>query len=98
MEQTKIDYPNIECMSERILIKVDAPEEVLESGIILTGNAVDKPISGIVYAIGPHNTPREHNIKLGDRVFYNQHAGIKMSYKKVEYLMLGLKDIFFKEV
>lgn len=95
----KTEYPNIECNFDRVLIKVDDPEEVTESGIILTGVAVEKPISGIVYAIAPTiELPRQHNFKIGDRVFYNQHAGIKITYKKVEYLMLNIKDIFFKEI
>ena len=62
-------------LSNRVLIARSPTEEKTPSGIIIPGNAQDKPSEGVVKAVGPgrvDDNGRLHEVRLktGDRVLF----------------------------
>lgn len=68
-------------VSNKILVKRDAPESVTAGGIHIPENSKDKPTTGVVVACGPgfvsedtgHVTPC--SVKVGDRIMFSVYAG-----------------------
>lgn len=59
-------------LDDKILIKVDKPEEISKSGIYLGESAKQYPPYGTVLAIGDS----VENVKVGDRVMFERYASI----------------------
>lgn len=89
---------NIKPLGDRVVIKVLEQEEKLASGIVLPGNAKEKPQEGKVVAIGTgrtldNGTKLAMDVKVGDRVIYSKYAGTEYKHEREEYLILTEKDI-----
>ena len=87
---------------DNIVIKLpkQEKEQVTQSGIVLTGSAMqqDLPERGIVVAVGSgrvlsNGTKLEVEIKEGDEVIFNKFAGTKISSEDEEYLIVKENDI-----
>jgi len=89
---------NMKPLGDRVVIKVLPQEEKLASGIVLPGNAKEKPQEGEIVAVGPGRvldngqrvTPE---VKVGDIVIYSKYAGTEVKFEGEEYLVLSEKDI-----
>lgn len=89
---------NLKPLGDRVVIKVLAQEEKLASGIVLPGNAKEKPQEGEVVAVGTGKTlDNGHKVALevsvGDKVIYSKYAGSEVKNCGEEYLILSEKDI-----
>jgi len=89
---------NMKPLGDRVIIKVLPQEEKLASGIVLPGNAKEKPQEGEVVAIGPgrlldNGSRVELEVKVGDVVIYSKYAGSEVKYEGEEYLIVSEKDI-----
>ncbi|MGE5653806.1 MAG: co-chaperone GroES [Bacillota bacterium] len=89
---------NIKPLGDRVVIKVLEQEEKLASGIVLPGNAKEKPQEGKVVAIGTgrtldNGTKLAMDVKVGDRVIYSKYAGTEYKRDGEEFLILSEKDI-----
>ena len=89
---------NIKPLGDRVVIKVLPQEETLASGIVLPGNAKEKPQEGEVVAAGPgrvldNGTRLSMEVKVGDTVIYSKYAGTEVKVEGEEYLILSEKDI-----
>jgi len=65
-----------------------------ESGIILTdaiAKNANKPNIGVIYGIG-EDCPND--IKVGDRVYYNQYADLEVLINGVPFVMMNEQEIF----
>lgn len=89
---------NLKPLGDRVVIKVLAQEEKLASGIVLPGNAKEKPQEGEVVAVGSgkildngHKVALE--VSVGDKVIYSKYAGSEVKNCGEEYLILSEKDI-----
>ncbi|MBS4786505.1 MAG: co-chaperone GroES [Clostridiales bacterium] len=72
-------------------------EETTKSGIILTGNAKEKPQVAEIVAVGPGGIVDGKEItmqvKVGDRVLISKYAGTEVKLDGVEYTILHQGDI-----
>jgi len=85
-------------LSDRVVIKPLAREEVTKSGIVLPDTAKEKPQQGEVVAVGPGRTLDSGDkvtleLKEGDRVLFAKYAGTEFKHEDDELLILSEKDV-----
>ena len=72
-------------------------EETTKSGIILAGNAKEKPQVAEIVAVGPGGVVEGKEItmqvKVGDRVLISKYAGTEVKLEGEEYTILRQSDI-----
>ena len=83
----------IKPLGDRVVIKKLEAEEKTASGIVLPGQAKEKPQIAEVVAVGPGTEDVEMLVKIGDMVVFSQYAGTEIKYDGEEYTILGQKDI-----
>ena len=88
---------NIKPLFDRVVIKMVEAEETTKSGIILAGNAKEKPQVAEVVAVGPGGVVDGKEItmqvKAGDRVLISKYAGTEVKLDGQEYTILRQNDI-----
>jgi chaperonin GroES len=85
-------------LSDRILVKRVAGEEKTASGIIIPDNAKEKPMEGLVVAVGSGKTlddgkVKTPDVKVGDKVLFGKYAGSEVKLDGEEHLILREDDI-----
>ena len=87
----------IKPLSDRVVLKAVEAEETTRSGIILAGNAQEKPQVAEVIACGPgglvDGKETEMTVKAGDRVITSQYSGTKVTIDKEEFNIVRIGDI-----
>ncbi len=76
-------------IGKRVVLKQVIAEETTKSGIVLTGNAKEKPQEAEIVAVGSV----EADIKVGDKVFYKKYSGTEVKLDDEEYLIVDEEDI-----
>lgn len=88
---------NIKPLFDRVVIKMVEAEETTKSGIILAGNAKEKPQVAEIVAVGPGGVVEGKEItmqvKVGDRVLISKYAGTEVKLDGEEYTILRQSDI-----
>lgn len=85
-------------LHDKVLVKrIDVPETT-EGGIIIPDTSADKPLEGIVEAVGPGRvnpdgsvTPLE--VKKGDSVLFAMYAGSEITLDGKDHIILNENDI-----
>jgi chaperonin GroES len=84
-------------IEDRIVIKMVEAEETTKSGIILTGNAKEKPQEAEVLAVGPGGVIDGNEVKMqvkpGDRVVTSKYSGTEIKLDGEELIIVRQKDI-----
>ncbi len=88
----------IKPLADRVVIKMTEAEETTKSGIILAGNAKEKPQVAEVTAVGEGKYDDNGkfvpmNVKVGDKVLISKYAGTEVKIDGVEYTILRQDDI-----
>ena len=82
---------------DRVVIKSCEAEETTKSGLILTGNAKEKPQMAEVVEVGPGGMVDGKEVKMtvkaGDKVIYSKYAGNEVKLDGVEYIIVRQNDI-----
>lgn len=84
-------------LGERVVLKEAVAEETTKSGIILAGQAKEKPQYAEVVEVGPGavvdgvKVPME--VKVGDKVIYSKYAGMEVKLGDDEYIIVKQSDI-----
>ena len=86
----------IKPLGDRVVIKRLEAEEKTASGIILPGQAKEKPPMAEVVAVGPGTEDIKMELKVGDMVIFSQYAGTEVKIEGEEYTIMGQKDILAK--
>ena len=88
---------NIKPLADRIVIKMTEAEETTKSGIILAGNAKEKPQVAEVVAVGPGGCVDGKEVTMlvsvGDKVIYSKYSGTEVELDGEEYLVVKQNDI-----
>ena len=88
---------NIKPLFDSVVIKMVEAEETTKSGIILAGNAKEKPQVAEIVAVGPGGVVEGKEItmqvKVGDRVLISKYAGTEVKLDGQEYPILRQNDI-----
>ena len=85
-------------LGDRVLVKRVEEEEKTKGGIIIPDSAKEKPIEGMVVAVGngkvlEDGTVRKLDIKPGDRVLFGKYSGTEVKLDGEEALILREDDI-----
>ena len=87
----------IKPLADRVVIKMTEAEETTKSGLILTGNAKEKPQVAEVLAVGPGGTGDGKEVvmtvKVGDKVITSKYAGTEVKCDGKEYNIVRQSDI-----
>jgi len=85
-------------LGDRVVVRPKQKEEVTKSGIVLPGNAQEKPQEGEVIAVGPgrvldNGTRLNVELKVGQSVLYAKYAGTEFTLEDEELLILREPDV-----
>ncbi|MDO4619874.1 MAG: co-chaperone GroES [Lachnospiraceae bacterium] len=84
-------------LSDRVVLKELAAEETTASGIVLPGQAQEKPQQAEVVAVGPGGVVDGKeivmNVKPGQKVIYSKYAGTEVKLGSDEYIIVKQNDI-----
>ena len=84
-------------LGDKIVLKQFEAEETTKSGIVLPGQAKEKPQEALVIAAGPGGNidgkEVTMQVKVGDKVIYSKYAGTEVELEKEEYIIVKQSDI-----
>ncbi len=80
-------------LSDRLVIKPEPVEETTKGGIILPGQAQEKPTRGTVVAVGPGKKDEPTKVQIGDVVLYGKSVGTKTEIEDEDYLIIREADV-----
>ena len=87
----------IKPLADRVVIKMTEAEETTKSGIILAGNAKEKPQVAVVIAVGPGGIVDGKEVvmtvKVGDKVLTSKYSGTEVKCDGEEYIIVKQNDI-----
>ena len=89
---------SIRPLHARVIAKRIPEEEKTKGGIIIPDNAKEKPLEGVIVAVGSgkvldNGTVRPLEVKPGDRVLFVKYGGNEVKIDGEEHLMLCEDDI-----
>jgi chaperonin GroES len=85
-------------LADRLIVEREKEETKTAGGILIPDNAKEKPIYGVVLAVGngkalPDGTVRPLDIKVGDKVLFSKYSGTEVKVEGVEHLILREDDV-----
>ena len=84
-------------LGDKIVLKQLEAEETTKSGIVLPGQAKEKPQEAEVVAVGPggiiDGKEVTMHVKEGDKVIYSKYAGNEVKLGDEEYIIVKQNDI-----
>ena len=84
--------PNINLLSDRVLILPIEVETKTSGGIIIPDSAKEKPLKGQVIAVGPGNSREDMEVQEGEFVMYTKYAGTDITLEGKDYLIMRQSD------
>ena len=82
---------------DRVVLKQLVAEETTKSGIVLPGQAKEKPQQAEVIAVGPggvvYGKEVTMQVKAGDMVIFSKYAGTEVKVEDDEYIIVKQSDI-----
>ena len=84
-------------LGDRVVLKQVEAEETTASGIVLPGQAQEKPQQAEIIAVGPGGTVDgkevKMNVTVGQKVIYSKYAGTSVELDDEEYIIVKQDDI-----
>ena len=84
-------------LGDRVVLTQVEAEETTKSGIVLPGQAQEKPEQAEVVAVGPGGVVDGKEVKMevavGDKVIYSKYSGTEVKMDGTEYLIVKQNDI-----
>ena len=84
-------------LGDRVVLKQLEAEETTKSGIVLPGQAQEKPQQAEVIAVGPGGVVEGKEVKMevvvGDKVIYSKYAETEVKMDGEEYIIVRQNDI-----
>ena len=81
---------------DRVVLKQLVAEETTKSGIVLPGQAKEKPQQAEVIAVGPGVVDGKEikmQVKPGDKVIYSKYSGTEVKVEEEDYIIVKQNDI-----
>lgn len=82
---------------DRVVLKPLVAEETTKSGIVLPGQAKEKPQQAEVIAVGPGGVVDGKEVtmqvKVGDQVIFSKYSGTEVKTDDAEYIIVKQNDI-----
>lgn len=84
-------------LGDKVVLKQLLAEETTKSGIVLPGQAKEKPQQAEVIAVGPGGVVDGKEVtmqvKVGDKVIYSKYAGTEVKLEDEEFIVVKQNDI-----
>lgn len=84
-------------LGDKVVLKQLVAEETTKSGIVIPGQAKEKPQQAEVIAVGPggivDGKEVTMQVKVGDKVIYSKYAGTEVKLEDEEYIVVKQNDI-----
>lgn len=84
-------------LGDRVVLKQLMAEETTKSGIVLTGQAKEKPQEAEVIAVGPGGVVDGKEVKMevavGQKVIYSKYSGTEVKLDGEEFIIVRQSDI-----
>lgn len=85
-------------LGDRIVVQAAPQEEKTRGGLVLPETVKEKPVEGIVVAVGEgkilENGQRQPlDVKENDKVIYSKYSGTEVKLDGQEYLILSERDV-----
>ena len=84
-------------LGDKVVLKQLVAEDKTKSGIILPGQAKEKPQQAEVIAVGPggmvDGKEVTMQVKVGDKVIYSKYTGTEVKLEEEEYIIVKQNDI-----
>lgn len=84
-------------LGDRVVLKQCVAEETTKSGIVLPGQAKEKPQQAEVIAVGPGGVVDGKEItmqvKVGDTVIFSKYSGTEIKLEDEEFIVVRQSDI-----
>ena len=84
-------------LGDRVVLKQLEAEETTKSGIVLPGQAQEKPQEAEVIAVGPGGVVDGKEVTMqvstGDKVIYSKYSGTNVKLDGEEYIIVKQSDI-----
>ena len=89
---------NLTPLHDRVLVKAAEAEEVTKGGIIIPDTAKEKPMQGVIIAVGTGKQTEDGKVtplqvQVGDKVLYGKYAGTEISVEGDDFLIMREADI-----
>ena len=82
---------------DKVVLKQLVAEETTKSGIVLPGQAKEKPQQAEVIAVGPggivDGKEVTMQVKAGDKVIFSKYSGTEVKIDEDEYIIVKQSDI-----
>lgn len=84
-------------LGDRVVIKALVAEETTKSGIVLPGQAKEKPQQAEVVAVGPGGVidgkEVTMQVKPGDKIIYSKYSGTEVELEEENLIIVKQSDI-----
>ncbi|BCJ96259.1 10 kDa chaperonin [Anaerocolumna cellulosilytica] len=84
-------------LGDKVVLKQLVAEETTKSGIVLPGQAKEKPQQAEVVAVGPGGVVDGKEVtmqvKAGDKVIYSKYSGTEVKLDDEEFIVVKQNDI-----
>jgi chaperonin GroES len=85
-------------LQDRVIVKRVEEEGKTKGGIIIPDTAKEKPVEGIVVAVGKGKRAKdgrliELDVKAGDNILFSKYGGTEVKIDGVEHLIMREDDI-----
>ncbi len=85
-------------LADRVVVKRTKEEEKTKGGIIIPDSAKEKPVEGLVIAVGSvmalkDGKVRRLDVKAGDRVLFGKYSGTEVKLDGDEHVILREDDL-----
>lgn len=84
---------NFKPLGKRVLVERLEEETKTSSGIIIPDNAKEKPLMGVIKAIGGKVSEECQCLKEGDTVVFGKYKGSEIKLDNKEFVVLDFEDI-----
>jgi chaperonin GroES len=85
-------------LGDRIVVKAAPHEEKTKGGLVLPETVKEKPVEGIVVAVGEgkvlDNGKRQPmDVKVKDKIIYSKYSGTEVKLDGEEFLIISERDV-----
>ena len=85
-------------LQDRLVVKRTQEEEKTKGGIIIPDTAKEKPLEGVVVAVGSGKAVKSGkviplDVKAGDKVLFGKYSGTEVKVDDTEHLIIREEDI-----
>ena len=83
---------NIKPLADRVVIEPKTAEEKTAGGLFIPDTAKEKPLEGVVLAVGAGTKDVTMEVAVGDRVLYGKYSGTEINVDGKNLIIMRQND------